>query len=634
MEMVRLKKSRIFDIVFWFLVISFILVSWWLRAGLPVADLISGTECKLADVDAYYHLWQADYIYDNWPNVERETKMLMWPEGQEVGQRPLNAWLMATVAKFSGQTTEWVALYFPAVMGILSLLGVLGIAWVLWNRWAGLIAVSILSVIPGEYYGRLALGVSDQHAVEVVLMMFFVLFYLLSIHKHWGWSFLSGLCMVLYVMNWAGAPVLIICVLVFLVIQSIINQYRIIANTRMLCLITFIPLVMGFCVFMAFRSDEMTYAMFYGASALAPAIVANVSKYTSKFKPYWYAVILFGVVGICLLGLWLWQPTMTKYAFLVREGFLGAVGASSSSLGRTISEVQPILMPYGKFTLDVIWGVFGLTFITGLAGMILVFWHMKRPIDVYIVIWAWFLLIITFMQRRYGYYSACSLALFTGYLIWFIIEKLAVHKYTKKEIKKGKVGQSTNPVIVLLGSILVMVAFLIPNYMLTSKEALKHPYAPSGAWMDALEYLRTKTPQTNDYGVIAWWDYGYWIVREGQRPVPCHPGGGSTDKVAKFFTSMTTQEANKYAKELKCDYVVIDFQTAKHKWYAIPILAGKGQLTEKQYNDCMLARLYYSKEGIEGYVRVFDSKETYDKIPQVRIFKRYDVVEHCPCGGK
>jgi asparagine N-glycosylation enzyme membrane subunit Stt3 len=154
----------------------------------------------------------------------------------------------------------------------------------------------------------------------------------------------------------------------------------------------------------------------------------------------------------------------------------------------------------------------------------------------------------------------------------------------------------------------------------------------SVSWREAIGYLKTQTPPTLDYGVISWWDYGYWIARESKRPVPCHPGGGRTDLVAKFFVSQNTEEASTYAVKLKSDYIVIDYQMAKQKFYAIPILAEAKNFDDSKYNDCMLARLYYSKAGIEGYRMVFESSEKYEGEAQVKIYKRYDIATGCDCG--
>jgi dolichyl-diphosphooligosaccharide--protein glycosyltransferase len=629
--MVMFKKLKKSDIFFWAVFIAILAVSFVFRISLPSQDLIKGDKIYIADVDAYYHLITADYVYKNWPDIQTFNPDFDWPAGQTVNQRPLNGWLIGTIAKFTGSTVEWVGLYWPAILGILVLIPCLLLAWVLWNRWAALMGVACLAVIPGEYYGRMALGVCDQHALEIFLMCWFVLFYVLSLRKNWLWSFAAGISLSLYIINWSGAPVLILIVLIYLVIQSTINQFKVLANNRTLALVTFIPLVMALAVFTLLRSSEVMFILFYGSAACAPLITAIVSKYTAKLKPYWYPVILSAIVGFIFLGLWLTFNQSVKYALYELQGLTGTIGAASISLGHTISEVQPILFPYGEFTLDVIIGNFGLILLFGLLGLCALGANLKKSENIFIFVWAVFLILITIMQRRYAYYSAIPIGLLVGYFFYWAMNKIGWRKYSKKDKKKGLTGQYFSPVIAITGAILLIVTCLIPNGYLTAREARNHPYQVTQAWSEALKFVREST--VKDVGIISWWDYGYWIVRDGQRPVICHPGGGSTDKVAKFFTAFTTDEANQIADELDARYVIIDYQMASQKFYAIPILAGKEKLTEEQFNDCILIRLYASESGIEGYREIFESSTKYDGIAQVKVYERYPVLkEPCNCG--
>jgi len=72
---------------------------------------------------------------------------------------------------------------------------------------------------------------------------------------------------------------------------------------------------------------------------------------------------------------------------------------------------------------------------------------------------------------------------------------------------------------------------------------------------------------------------------------------------------------------------------ASQKFYAIPLLAGKGQLSEQEFNDCLLIRLYASESGIEGYKEIFESSTKYEGEAQVKVYEKYPVLtEPCNCG--
>lgn len=620
-------------ILFWAIFVLALLASFWLRVTLPSEDLIHGNQIELCDVDAYYHMMQADYVYANWPNIEKFTKMLSWPEGLEVGQRPLNGWLIGTIAKFGGMSVDLVGVYWPAVLGVLVLIPILFIGWVLWNKWAGLIAICAASVIQGEFYGRLAMGISDQHALEVFLMCWFVLFYVLSLKKNKWWSIGAGVTLGLYYLNWAGGPLITLIILVFVSIQSIINRFYSVSNKE-LTLIVFITLFVAFVIFIPLGYSDPVHMLILVSSWLAPIIIQTISILTKKLNRYWYPTILVVSVGCCVGVMYIVNPSLTVTSFNGVYSLLGVVGAWGGNLGSTISEVQPLLAPYGKFTFDLIWGCFGFVAIFGLTGLIVLATRLKgNPELFFIWLWCLCMILITLAQRRYGYYSAVNLCLLSAYTFYIILDKIGWRKYSKKEVKKGKPKVYFSPVVAVVGVIAILVTIIIPNAYWTSREAHNHPYLMSTSWREAMDYLKNETPKTNDYGVLSWWDYGYWIAREGQRPAVSHPGGGHTTEMAKFLASYPTENANEYADLLKIRYVVIDYLMVRQKFYAIPIIAGKGNITEAQYNISEVVRLYFSEKGLDGYRLVFESSTKYLDHSEVKIYERYTpLIEPCNCG--
>ncbi|MFA5048930.1 MAG: STT3 domain-containing protein [Patescibacteria group bacterium] len=616
------------SVIFWLIFLVFIAISAWLRIGIQHEEL---TQNGLAftDVDAYYHLMCADYTYTNYPNVQTWNDLLDWPSGQGVNQRPLWGFLIATVAKVGGFTVDQVGFYIPPVIFLLTLIPVLFIGWMLWNKWVGLIGACTLSVIQGEIFGRTSLGFCDQHVMEIFLACMIFMFCIMSIKKHWLWAFPAGLFLGLQYFNWAGAPIFALMLLVFVIWQSIIFRFSG-QSIKNLTLIAFILFLVSFVMFVLFRGSETKYVLFYGCTVLVPILLQAIEKVALNFKPYWF-VIGIGGVGVVSLGiLYLVFGDTVTFAYKELLGLLGSVGSSQTSLGNTISEVQPILFPYGEFTFGVVWGCFAIVAITGVIGLIILCFKTESKQErLLFLIWSIAILVITMFQRRYGYYLAINLSLLSGFMFYYVINKVGWRKHTLKEIKKGQSDRYYHPVVLIVGVITIISTTIVPNFVISEKTAHTHPYALTKAWIEALDYLSENTSQ--EYGVISWWDYGYWIARESHRGVPCHPGGGNTDNVARFLISQTTAEANTIIDKLHCKYVLIDYQMAKHKFYAIPILAGKNDFTDAQYNDSMLARLYYS-QGIDGYKLVFGSSTMYEDQPQIKIFEKQDKSQVCDCG--
>lgn len=117
--------------------------------------------------------------------------------------------------------------------------------------------------------------------------------------------------------------------------------------------------------------------------------------------------------------------------------------------------------------------------------------------------------------------------------------------------------------------------------------------APTNAWCSSLAWLRDNTPQPfgsdafyyglyqtpftypeTAYGVAAWWDYGYLIMRIGHRLPICDPGAGNRESVARLFTAQNEAEANVLASQLNSKYIIIDDNTVIGFFGAISAYAG------------------------------------------------------------
>jgi len=127
----------------------------------------------------------------------------------------------------------------------------------------------------------------------------------------------------------------------------------------------------------------------------------------------------------------------------------------------------------------------------------------------------------------------------------------------------------------------------------TAKQAR---YAPSDAWCSSLSWLKENTPDPfgnpdfyyefyelpfqypeSAYGVMAWWDYGYWITRIAHRLPNANPSQNrkAVTSVASFFTAQDEESAQEIRQELGSSYIIIDNQTATSKFWAIATWAGK-----------------------------------------------------------
>lgn len=113
------------------------------------------------------------------------------------------------------------------------------------------------------------------------------------------------------------------------------------------------------------------------------------------------------------------------------------------------------------------------------------------------------------------------------------------------------------------------------------------------AWYDALEWFGENSPEPfadqdfyyelyerpfeypdTAYGVMSWWDYGYWIVQISRRIPNADPGQRNAGKAGLFLTAQDEESANQIMDEMGSKYVIIDYPMPTSKFYAFPAWTG------------------------------------------------------------
>jgi oligosaccharyl transferase (archaeosortase A-associated) len=169
------------------------------------------------------------------------------------------------------------------------------------------------------------------------------------------------------------------------------------------------------------------------------------------------------------------------------------------------------------------------------------------------------------------------------------------------------------------------------------------PFAPKDGWCSSLTWLKENSKEPfgdpdfyyeiyeppkkgeryenpeSAYGVLAWWDYGYWITRIAHRIPNAHPGQNpqALTSVAKYFTSQNVEEVNKIRQRLDSQYVIIDDETATSKFYAMVTWSGRQPIEylETYYvvqeNQAVPVQLYYPEyyRSFSTRLYIFEGKE-------------------------
>jgi len=618
------------------IVVLFVAVALYLRIVLPYDQVFSGDWIKFTSVDAYRYMRLVDNLVHNFPHLINFDPYMRYPHGLQLGSVNLFVYLLSGIIWLVGlgsptqHTVDIVGVYFPAIVGALTVIPVYFIGKQLFNHWAGVLSAGLVAISPGEFLGRSILGRTDRDAVEVLFTALTMLFLILAIRtagqkqltfshlKRRNWiavtkpllySLLAGIFLGIYLLTWKGAFIFVIIIFVYFVIQYIIDHLGH-KSTDYLCFVGTITFLIALIMFLpASPSQSFLAPLIIGL--LTPLVLAGVSWLITKrrVKPVYYPLTLIGLGVAGLVILHVINPSLLS-AIL---GSLGRIFAQPATQ-LAASETQPILFPGGNFSLSVVWGNFTTgSFLSFISLGILIYFSIKqgKADKTLFIVWSLVILAFTLAMRRFALLLVINVAVLTGYLSWLILEftgfkevatkPVEMHKKAKKEAKgkerrKGGFHLPASQANMALGVIIVFLVSFLTNIPLAVNTARQAPFTPDDAWCESLSWLKDNTPDPfgdpdfyydlydtpfhypeTAYGVVAWWEYGYWIIRIGHRPSNCDPGGGNRGMVGRFLTAQDEASANEIIDKLNSRYILVDYDTALTNVNTIATYAGSSE---------------------------------------------------------
>ena len=536
-----------------------------------------------------------------------------------------------------------VGAYMPAILGTLTLIPVYFIGKELFNRWVGLISAALVAILPGEFLHRSLLGFTDHHVAETLFSSLTILFLIMAIkrarereisfhhllHRDWStlgrplvYALLAGVFLGIYLLSWVGGLLLIFIIFAYLLIQFVVDHLRH-RSTDYLCLVgtpLFLAAFLMLLPILGGGSRDMAYRASMLVAIVAPVVLSILSRLMAgrAWKPAYYPLALLGLAGIGLAALYAISPSLLQYM----RGLFGIFAPAGPGL--TVMEMQPILRPLGSFSLRIAWANFTTSFFISFVSFVMLAFVVVKERSAHktlFLIWSIVMLLAVLGQRRFGYYYAVNAALLTGYFSWKMLDlaglgKLlarptevagAVKKLVRKEKKtreKAKPGTFMQPRAVWVRVIVVGIAifFLVffPNIPGTRALArAPNPFMDEG-WYNSLLWLKDNSPEPfadpdfyyelyprqdefqypeTAYGVMSWWDYGYFIMQVARRLPNANPMQAGARQVAPFFVAQSESLANELADGLGSKYVLIDHTMPTGKFYAMVEWAG-GSLDE------------------------------------------------------
>ena len=442
-----------------------------------------------------------------------------------------------------------------------------------------------------------------------------------TITKPLVYTLLAGVFLGIYLLTWTGGLLFVFIIFAYLVIQFIVDHLRH-KSSDYLCIVGTPFFLIAFLMLLAVVGKggvDTVYRVSLLAAIVLPIVLSIISRLMAgrALKLVYYPLILLGLAGIGLAAFHAINPSLFQ-SMLGRFSIFTPGGARL-----TIMEVEPLLFPGGKFGLQTAWANFTTSFFISFISFAMLAYIIvkERSADkTLFLVWSMIMLIAVLGQRRFGYYYAINAALLTGYFSWKMLDIAGLSKLLAKSkevvgaVKKFKkrrkiTGEKAKPktfmqprgawVRVIIVGIIVFLLVFFPhprhNNLSYVKALASMQYIMNEGWYSSLLWLKDNSPEPfgdpdfyyelypprdefeypeTAYGVMSWWDYGYFIMQIAHRIPNANPGQAGAVQAGRFFTTGNESSANEIADELGLKYVVIDYAMPITKFYAMVDWAG------------------------------------------------------------
>jgi len=434
----------------------------------------------------------------------------------DLAYNPLLDYMIAIPALMGINKDVWAAV-LPPILGAITLIPIYFLGREIGGRSVGLIGAGLCAILPTEFLFRSTIGFTDHHVLEVLFSVSLILFTYLAMKRGtFRWTILAGIALGLFSLAWSGFLLFLPLILGWFVVMFLYN-YSKGKDNKWLCKVVLGVGGIGFAIFLPYwvYSNLLgIYLLLFTTLIAIPVVFYFLSKLGNR-KIFWGTLVgLFaggmGLIGIVHPGLLvdIWNHVLR--VFIPGAGY-GTVG-------------EVMMSDWG-----VILGSYGICIFMFVGGLGI---YIKRGGNLLVILWTLLMLACMIAERRWGYYFVVPLALFSGYI--------AVEGY--RWIAQG--ARLALVIIILCIVVLPMLGGII------SKAELGPSMTPG--WYSACTYLRENTPEPFEvedfytyrgnmgnasYEVMSWWDWGFFIIKEGHRVPVADPGQRNVLESADFLVN-------------------------------------------------------------------------------------------------
>ena len=576
------------------ILVAIIFIALFVRSYFGYSTAVDNGFLVAGGSDSYYHQRVIEYVEETGTHLVNDP-LLNYPMGVRNMRPPLYDWSVAVTSMFiSGVTgisiddsTGFTLLFSTAFWGALTCIPVYLITRAAFGNRAGLLASLLFAIMPGNIT-RSVFADADHDAMILFFVVFGLYFLLRSLKTingtkwvaNWKdrdtirsglksytssnrrsliYAMLGGVCFATVAMMWTGYTYLLIIILIYFLVQVLINRFRNIDSMGEFFVVGAM-LLTGF-VLMAPLYWQMNYwtqwydvpfYLFLASMFVGGMFVVSRDYPWTLVLPVVISIIVFALVATFFLAPNLFEAIISGQGYLVKSKLYSTIQEASAP---TFSNLA---MSFGMVT-------FWLAVI-GVAWAAVKIPKNSSPYLVFIVVWIAVSMYMAASASRFMFNASPAFAMAAGWILAIIVEKLKFEDLPRslsgfwsnplRTLRKGLKIRHVAAVLFLALMVLLPNAWgaldaSIPSetkrdydrQIFNALPDFLHPSAskydtingtywylgafsyslplPSAYYPAAWSWFNTQDSNLTDAdkpAYMSWWDYGFEAVQSGDHP--------------------------------------------------------------------------------------------------------------------
>ncbi len=545
-------------------VLTAMLLAFGLRVAPAYQTVFTPIGVCFQEFDAWFHVRVIHNLLAHFPRRSLYDPYALFPGGENVVTGPFWDYVVASVAWLAGagspsaNLTDEIAAWLPAILGALLPVPVYLLARRLFGAATAMMSALWVAMIPGRFLWVGHLGMPDHHAAEVFLALLNLTLLCGATEakgkRRWILATLAGAALAAFF----GTQVTGIYVPAIIAVAAILSPS--LAAVSAVAIATCCVLLLPAEAISPWR--EYRWLSLVGALAVtAPLAMLEVMARRRR----WPRALLYrrtAVVTLIAAGC-VALPAAGRIHSLVQ--LIGRY--SSGTLADQVTELQPLLTAGGGSGFVNLFGQFGLAWLFALAGVAVFARTLARgasPALTLFSVWNAVMIYSVLIHLRMAAYAGITVAMLAGISTAWIVRRVPPRLMWLRGVAAA-------------GLFAAVLGVSLPIVYLQTHDG----YGPDPDWWAALNWLRWKTPEPlgdpgawyrwwprlkpgdkpvyphSAYGVLAFWDKGYWISGVAHR-IPSADGGQTGGvETSRFLTETRAEDALREMRAIGARYAAL-----------------------------------------------------------------------------